>query len=149
MIDLNRIIKMSVGDRNVLWENAKRKGGTEALRIIELIESSGLDYGRSESVKLDSPIGKAIERLIFSAEGRTAALRAVQEGLPPLAALDPLLQEALGADYGPHNEATIQAGYLIANLMRQLGFEASGPGRLPTNCVARTGLNFVKRRSGL
>ncbi len=51
----------------------------------------------------------------------------------------------LGEDYGKDNEATIQAGFLVTDLMRQLGYELSGKNKkLPSGCVAKTGQLFVK-----
>jgi hypothetical protein len=116
-------------------------------KLVELIETSGLDYLDRKSVALDDPIGKKMQLIIFSEEGKRAACEATEQGLPALAGLDPLLARALGRDYGPHNEATVQAGYLVTNMMRQLGYRDAGQGQLPSGCVARSGRIFVPSSS--
>ncbi len=143
--DRAAIERMLPTERHNLWANAKRLGTPSTLAVAELIETSGLDYRANTSVRLDDAIGKQMERIIFSVEGREAAVGATRDGLPALAGVDPLLSAALGADYGKHNEATIQAGYLVAKLMQQLGY-SDGPSKpLPSGCVATTGKMFVKR----
>ncbi|PVE25652.1 hypothetical protein DC522_04875 [Microvirga sp. KLBC 81] len=84
-----------------------------------------------------------MEQVIFSPEGKRAALAAVKQGLPPLAFIDSLLKEALGSDYGKHNEDTAQAGYLVTNLMRQMGYKPVGSAPLPPGCIAKTGRLFT------
>lgn len=140
------IERMLPSERHNLWNNAKRHGTPEALAVVELIETSGFDYRADASVRLDDAIGKQMERIIHSAEGREAALQATQDGLPALAGIDPLLRAALGANYGKHNEATVQAGYLVANLMRQLGYDDGPSKSLPPGSVATSGKVFAKRR---
>ena len=144
--DFAALKRMLPTERQALWQNAKRRiESPEARAIIELIEASGLDYRANESVRLDDAIGRAMQNVIFSPEGRAAALKAAEQGLPALAGVDPLLQAALGANYGKHNEATVQAGYLVANLMRQAGYD-DGPSKpLPSGCVAVSGMLFAKR----
>lgn len=144
--DLAALKRMLPTERQALWRNAKRRSELpEALAIIALIESSGLDYRANESVKLDDAIGRAMHKIIFSKEGKAAAFKATEEGQPALAGVDPMLKSALGSDYGSHNEATIQAGYLVANLMRQEGYQ-DGPSKpLPIGCVAMSGMLFTKR----
>lgn len=85
-------------ERQALWQNAKRRSELpEARAIIELIEASGLDYRANESVRLDDEIGRAMQKVVFSPEGRAAALEATEKGLPALAGVDPLLQDAAGS----------------------------------------------------
>ena len=88
-----------------------------------------------------------MRKIIFTPEGERAALQAHDSGLPPLAGLDPLLSTALGPDYSKDNEATIQAGFLVADLMKQLGFEKieGTSKKLPDNCIARTGQMFTRK----
>ena len=59
--------------------------------------------------------------------------------IPALAGIDPMLLSALGVDYGSHNEGTISAGYLVAQMMRMHGYKLTGrKGKLPSTCVAKT-----------
>jgi hypothetical protein len=127
--------------------NAKKRPESDvaARALVQMIEASGLDYKAGQSVRLDDHIGKAVSRIVFSPEGKQAALEATARGLPALAGLDPLLSRALGPDYGSHNESTVQAGYLVTNMMRQLGYEISGSGSLPSGCTGKTGAVFARR----
>lgn len=133
--------------RNLLDNARKRSGRPGADALVELIESSGLHYRDGYSVRLDDVIGKRISKIVFSEEGRLASIGAHEAGLPPLAGVDPILLRELGDDYGPQNEATSQAGYLVANLMRQLGYDDAGQVALPPNCVAKTGKLFKKTKN--
>jgi hypothetical protein len=145
-LTLSEIQVMPVAQRRQLYENAKRLAATrtEAQELVELIENSGLDYESRQSVHLDDRIGKSMQRIIFSSEGKAAVVKAAKSGLTSLAGVDPLLRQELGSDYCSENEATVQAGYLVANLMRQLGYVESGSARLPSGCVAKSGMLFKK-----
>ncbi|GEO12604.1 hypothetical protein [Microvirga aerophila] len=136
-------------ERHNLWVNARKRADTgdpKAIAWVEFIEQSGLDYRSNKSLTLDDPISKVMHRIIFSPEGKQVALTAITQGLPPLAKIDPLLQAALGGDYTKHNEGTVQAGYMVTNMMRQMGYKPIGSKKLPPDCVARTGQVFVRDR---
>ncbi len=98
----------------------------------------------TDNVKLTDPIGLAMRGIVFSEQGSKAMLEAVENGRPALEAVDPMLAAALGSNYGKHNEATIQAGYLVAMRMRELGFEKTKQVPLEEHCVARSGVLFEK-----
>jgi hypothetical protein len=140
-----KLKKLKPSQRHALWSNAKKFGNDneQAKAIVHLIETSGLEYRAGGSVRLDDAIGKAMHRVIFSQEGKKAAFEATANGLPALAGVDPLLAKALGKGYGKHNEATVQAGYLLTNMMEQSGYKQAGSGPLPLGCVAKTGLVFI------
>ena len=87
---------------------------------------------------MDDPITVKMQAVVTSKEGREAALTATRNGLPAMAGVDPLLQVALGSDYGAHNMATTTAGGLVGELMRSLGHKKGGQKSLPSNCVAKT-----------
>ena len=61
-----------------------------------------------------------------------------------MAGLDPLLKDALKDTYAKSYEATIQAGYLTALMMRKMGYENSGRHGKLEGCVAKTGEIYVK-----
>jgi hypothetical protein len=55
-----------------------------------------------------------------------------------------MLVEKLGVDYGKHNDGTLNAGYLVAEMMRSQGYRTSGrKGKLPATCVAKTAEIYV------
>lgn len=139
----------SVHDLRRVYSNVAQKAdkSSEAMVLKEFIESSGRDYGNSEKIRLEDPIGRKMQRIIFSAVGKKAAIEAQEKGLPPLAGVDSLLQTELGNDYRRDNDGTVQAGYLVTNLMRQLKFEDAGEAPMPANCVARTGKLFRRTKT--
>ena len=147
--DYLRLKRLKPSERHALWSNAKKRDNDneQAKAIVHLIETSGLEYRAGGSMRLDNAIGKAMHRVIFSEVGKKAAFEATESGLPALAGVDPLLATALGKDYGKHNEATIQAGYLVTNMMEQSGYKQAGSGPLPLGCVAKTGLVFILDKS--
>jgi hypothetical protein len=79
-----------------------------------------------------------MREVIYSNGGRAAALAATKAGLPAMAGIDPMLQEALGSDYGPHNMGTHTAGGIVGELMQSLGYKNVGQKPLPDHCVAKT-----------
>ena len=107
--DHAKLAARSTHERHQLWLNAKAATGEEAKILVKLIENSGLDYlaDKAKSVTLDSPIGRKLEKIVFSPDGKKAAIESTKAGLPAIAGVDPLLQAGLGEDYNPHNEATI------------------------------------------
>jgi hypothetical protein len=59
--------------------------------------------------------------------------------------VDPLISEELGDRYSPYNDGTVNAGFILAGLMRHLGFVEDGQGRMPEGCVAKTALKWKLR----
>ena len=149
--DVEKLKARSVHERHLLWLRAKDKMATseDARALFQLIESSGLDYAKDKtpSISLDSPTGRLMKRIIGSEAGTEAMLEATRQGLPALAGVDPLLQAALGDKYSRHNEATVQAGYLVKGFMVGQGYEEIRSGPMPENCIAKTGLVFKSRKS--
>lgn len=143
-IDENKLRAMSVHDRHQLWINARGMDTDEAKKLVQMIESLGLPYSDPTSLTSNDPISIKMTEIIFSPEGKAAAIDATKQGLPALAGVDPMLAAALGVDYGPHNSGTINAGYLVAEMMRTQGYKLTGrKGKLPSNCVAKTGEIYV------
>ena len=60
-----------------------------------MIEASGLSYTDPSGVKLDSPLGRAMSRIINSAEGKAAAIEATLQEMPALAGVYPLPKSQL------------------------------------------------------
>lgn len=149
--DIVRLKARTAHERHQLWLNAKAKSGTseEAKALVKLIESSGLDYEKDKMkpVSLDDPIGRLMKKTIGSEVGTKAMIEATNRGLPALAGVDPLLQVELGSQYCRHNEATIQAGYLVKGFMVGQGYEEIGSASMSHNCIAKTGLVFKQRKS--
>jgi hypothetical protein len=98
---------------------------------VPLSESGG---GRSE----DHPLYIDMQEVIWSAEGKAAAISAANDGLPAMAGIDPLLQKKMGRRYGTDHQGTVNAGSIVAELMRYLGYEKHPDGQLAEGCVAQT-----------
>jgi hypothetical protein len=145
-IDEAMLRSKSIQERYNLWINAQTLNTDEARRVQELIENLDLPYLIEEGVRLDDPICRKMSKIIFSPEGREAAITATNEGFPALKGIDPLLSAALGPDYRKENDATLQAGYLVTNMMRIEGFEKSGQRPLPNGSVAKTGAVFTRKK---
>ena len=150
--DIAKLKAKSIQERHQLWLNARAKSETseEARTLVQFIESSGLDYAKNKMkpVSLDDAVGVRMKQIIGSEVGIKAMMEATHRGSPALAGVDPLLQAELGSQYSRHNEATVQAGYLVKGFMVGQGYEEVGPASMPQNCIAKTGLVFKQRKSG-
>ena len=135
-----KICALSQKDRHNLWNNAARLHDN---RLLQMIEGCGLSYSDPAGLKLDSPLGRAIAKIINSATAIAAAIDATERGLPALAGIDPLLNAALKDQYANSYEAPTQAGYLIAAMMRKQGYESSGKQGALKGCVAKTGEIYI------
>ena len=146
-IDEAKLRGMKVHERHRLWINARGIDSDEARDLVRQIEGLGLPYSEEGSLKFDDPIFLKMYEIINSPKGKAAAIEATKAGQPALAGIDPLLIEALGVDYGSHNDGTINAGYLVAQMMRSQGYKLSGrKGKLPPTCVAKTAEIYVPNK---
>jgi hypothetical protein len=137
--NLEDLKKMPVHERADLYRNACRLGHTpQGAALKKLLEEAGLPFSEDGCLTMADPITIKMREVTFSKDGREAALAATKIGLPAMAGVDPLLQIALGSDYGPHNMGTKTAGGIVGELMRSLGYRKDGEQQLPTNCVAKT-----------
>jgi hypothetical protein len=144
-----QLSSFSVHQRHEIYKKARALGTPEALALCDRIERSGLPFSDSASLRSNDPIVQKMAEVIFSPEAVAAALEATNKGLPALAGIDPLLSEVLGVDYGSHNDGTMNAGFIVAEMMRTRGFKNSGrKGKLPPTCVAKTAEIFVPNKSG-
>ena len=144
-----KLKSFSVHDRHTIYKRARSLGTPEALALCKRIDELGLPYSDDTPLNFDDPVLQKMAEIIFSAEGKAAGLAATKEGLPALAAIDPLLSSALGVDYAPHNRGTLEAGFIIAQMMRTQGYKNSGrKGKLPATCVAKTAEIFVPNKGG-
>ena len=80
--------------------------------------------------------------LIWSHEGRNAPGAA----LPALAGVDPLLQREFGDRYNADVQATNDAGYRLAELMRHSGYVENGSAKCSLGCVAKSGIKWQRMK---
>src|SRR5262245_8631771 len=89
---------------------------------------------------VDSPRFQAIKAVIESKQGKQLAIDAANNGVPPLCALDQILRETIVA-YNSTDFSTHNAGWIIADMMRSLGYTENGTGHCyAEESVAKTGL---------
>lgn len=124
-----------------LLDNCDRSGTGEARSLQSRIEGQILARDRlsvgDTGLKLDSPVGKLLVRLVNSPDAVRGAVEATQQGRPALAGIEPLLVERMGLSYSQRYEATVQAGYVVARMMERLGHKRSGKkGPMPDGSVA-------------
>ena len=76
--DVEALAKLTPLQRHRLWLNANRLGNDD---VVSMIEASGLSYTDPSGLKLDSPFGRAMTKIVYSANGKAAAIEATQKGL--------------------------------------------------------------------
>lgn len=81
---------MSSPKRAVLYQNAKARLADGGKPIVDFIEAEGLPLSDGDMVSSDPDYLK-MEEIIWSKEGRAAALKAISDGLPALAGDDPMI----------------------------------------------------------
>lgn len=150
---VDKLKAMTVAQRWQLYQNARKavhNGGAQAAAgktVLEQIEASGLQYYTGGGLSEDDPVFLKIREVVYSEAGKEAALAAVRAGSPAVCGVDRLLRNELGEEYGKHDLGTSNAGYLVAQLMREIGYEEAGSGRCPPECVARTGMKWKLKGS--
>lgn len=134
---------LSDNDLLGLYDNCVRLGSDEALEILEsirklLVERDSLAAADS-GLKITSPVGKLLIRLINSPAGVAGAIDATTKGLPALAGIEPMLIDVLGASYSRRQDASTQAGSVIGKMMDRLGHHRTGKkGPMPAGSIAVT-----------
>jgi len=141
---VEKLASLSVHERHQLWNNARSKNTAEAKALVLKFEKCGLPYSEPSALKASDPLLLKMIEIINSQEAIDAAVKATDSGLPALQGVDPILVRELGADYGPHNRGTLEAGYEVAQMMHSRGYKNSGKkGDLPPTCVAKTAEIFL------
>jgi hypothetical protein len=143
---LDDLRKMTPEKRAILYQNAVKHRETGGQVIINLIDSSGLPLSAG-GMRMSDPTYLKMQDIAWSTEGRKAAVEATQKGLPALAGIEPLIVVALGDRYHPHDGGTINAGFIVAELMRHIGYVDDGEGKMPDGCVAKTAMKWKLRKN--
>jgi hypothetical protein len=88
----------------------------------------------------------ALTAAIFSTVGRTLAVAAALEGLPPLCGVDPMLREIIVGYRDANPESLKSAGFIVARLMRdELKYtEGKNCVMCPAGCTAKTGTLWLR-----
>jgi hypothetical protein len=128
---------MTPEQRMTIRSRAEKLGGEIGNATVALIDSLNLPLS-SGGMSEDHPLYREMQKIVWSAEGKVAAVHAVDRGLPAMAGIDPLLRKIMGDRYGLEYQGTMNAGYIVGELMRFLGYQKDGEAGLPSDCVAKT-----------
>jgi hypothetical protein len=137
---------MTPEERMTVRSNAVRLGGEIGDATVGLIDSLNLPLS-SGGMSEDHPLYREMQKVVWSAEGKAAAIEAVDKGQPAMAGIDPLLQKVMGDRYGREYQGTVNAGYIVGELMRFLGYDKKGEADLPSGCVAKTAATWRRNKS--
>jgi hypothetical protein len=138
--------KLTSEQRAILYQNAKDRRGKGGQEIMDLIDSSGLPLSLG-GMRMSDPAYLKMEELTWSTEGRKAAVDATENGLPALAGIEPLIIAALGDRYHPHDGGTQNAGFIVGELMRHLGYVKNREGKMPNGSIANTAMTWKSRKN--
>jgi hypothetical protein len=142
---LEKLKAMTLEQRDTIYRNCVRSPGAKADEILALLDATGVKYIKDKPVVDGDPIYRLIELIISKPEHTDLMLDATAKGRPALEPIDPLIAQALGKDYGGHNETTVLAGYLVGQRMYALGYEKR-PAKALVRCVAKTAATFRKKK---
>jgi hypothetical protein len=143
---LDDLKAMTPTERATLYENARRLRDKGGQAIIDLLDSSGLPLS-SGGMRMSDPSYLEMEAIAWSPEGRKVLVEAADKGLPALAGIEHLFVKALGNRYHPHDGGTVNAGFIVAEVMRHLGYVEDGQGKMPSDCVAKTAMRWKPRNA--
>jgi hypothetical protein len=141
----NDLKEMTPEKRVTLYQNALRLFDSGGKAIIEQLTRLGLPLS-SGGMRMSDPTYIEMERIIWSPEGRKAAIEATGKGLPALAGVERLFVDALGDLYHPHDGGTVNAGFIVGELMRHLGYVPGREGSMPEGSVAKTAMKWIPRK---
>lgn len=136
---------MTPEQRMTVRSRAVKLGDEIGNATVALIDSLNLPLSTG-GMSNDHPLYREMQEIIWSAEGKAAAVQAVEKGLPAMAGIDPLLQKLMGDRYGREYQGTVNAGSIVGELMRFLGYQKDGEADLPSGCVARTAATWRRKR---
>jgi hypothetical protein len=142
---LDDLGKMTAEQRAILYQNAVKHRESGGQEIIDLIDSSGLSLSGG-GMRMSDPAYLKMQDITWSGEGRKAAVEATEKGLPALAGIEPLIVAALGDRYHPHDGGTVNAGFIVGELMRHIGYVEGKEGKMPNGSVAKTAMRWKLRK---
>jgi hypothetical protein len=145
ILTLDDLKQMTPEKRAQLYENARKLRGNGGQEIIDLLDSSGLPLS-SGAMRVSDPDFLKMEEIVWSSEGRKAAIEATDKGLPALAGVEPLIVEGLGNRYHSHDQGTMNAGSLVATVMRHSGYVEAGQSNMPIGSIAKSALKWIRRK---
>lgn len=144
-ITIEKLHAMSPEQRATLYENARNRLDQGGREIMDLINESGLPL-RSGGITFSDPVHLRMEEIAWSSQGKRLLVEATEAGLPALAGIEPLIVADLGPLYHPHDLGTVDAGSIVGQVMRHLGYELVDRKDMPAGSVAKTAATWRPRR---
>ena len=141
---IEKLEAMSPDRRATLYENARKRLNQGGKEIMELINASGLAL-RSGGITFSDPVHLRMEEIAWSIEGKRLLVEATEAGHPALAGIEPWIVADLGSLYHPHDLGTVDAGSIVGEVMRHLGYELAGRANMPAGSVAKTAATWRPR----
>ena len=141
---LEKLRALPTEKRLSLYRNAKGSDNPEAARLVSLIVENDLPLDDEGGLPFDHPIMVEIAEICAEKESIIGAVKAAEQGLPPLAGMEQRIVAALGEKYGTHY-TTHHAGRCIADEMIALGWIKSTQKPMPDGFVAKSATTFVKK----
>ena len=135
-------------ERANLRANALRSKMPGAAALVVQIDALGLPLSTGGLAK-DDPIYIEMEQIIWSVEAKAAAIQATSQGMPALAGVDPILQRIMGARYTAKHQGTVNAGYIVGDVMLNAGYVQAGKGKMPAGSIAKTAEKWKPAKSVL
>ncbi len=135
---LERLRARTPEERHTIWRNAMAAATPQALALARFIETAGLAFAPTGGIGMSDPRVLEMRAVIESPEGRRTCVAAVQDGLPALAGVEPMIVARMGERYGAFSQMTLTAGAIVAEVMTALGYRKVQPRRMPAGSVART-----------
>ena len=120
------------------------KGDEAAASLAEQIIRLDLLKDEGGGLPFNHPIMVEIAEICSQPEAVDEAVKAAENGLPPLAGMEHRIVAELGDRYGTHY-TTHHAGRCIADEMLARGWVKSTQKPMPEGTVARSATTFVKR----
>lgn len=87
-----------------------------------------------------------MKEIIYSDAGKLAAINAAFHGQPALAGVEPMIVAELGDNY-LSDQGTLNAGYIVAEMMKTMGYEPAGRKRMPNGSVAKTAITWMPTKT--
>ena len=145
-IGLESLKLRTADERWQMYKNALAKPDhPDAKTLISLIDDNQLSMTDRGGFPAEHPTIRAIYDVCFSTEGRQAAIRATEEGLPAMEYVDPLLSTKVPG-YVVNLDTHTWAGEYVAQAMETSGYKRTlRRGKLSAERSAKSAMIFAKR----
>jgi hypothetical protein len=128
-----------------LFANCQRSDSDDARVILDQIERLGLLTKSMEGMRMSDPTFIRMEEIINSEEGTAAIKAAIARGEPGLAGIEPVIVAELGDRYGARDMGTVNAGWLVGQLMMSAGYNKGPARKMPPGSVAKSAATWVPK----